>query len=299
MSKPPAAPSRPRVYIPLTLDRRTFVRGGGASVAAAALGRSASGQDIRDDDIPEDPVTHLADENFADVMDRPDQIPSPNSLQSLSPHEAETVDALTSRIMPGTPDDPGAHEAGVVTYIDALLAYNQGYAEFTYLQGPFAQTEASLASAAPATSGTPAATPGASPQASPVAGSEPKTIEVAATEYEYQPSSFTVRPGDTIRMTNNGTLQHDMAVEEWGDEAIIPLLDPGDSDEYTIPEDVETGTDGDLLLHGTGASRAGHGRHDVDRRRLRDPCSGWRHAGGNSRDTRRHPGHGRRKRARL
>ncbi len=161
-------PSRPRVYIPLTLDRRTFVRGGGASVAAAAWGRSAAGQATRTD-VPEDPVTHLANEDFADVMDRPDQIPSPNSLQSLSPHEADTVDAITSRIMPGTTDDPGAHEAGVVTYIDALLAYNEGYAEFTYLQGPFAQTEASLASAAPGVSGTTAATPGASPQASPVA----------------------------------------------------------------------------------------------------------------------------------
>jgi hypothetical protein len=36
-------------------------------------------------------------------------------------HESETVDALVSRIMPGSADDPGAHEAGVVFYIDRSL----------------------------------------------------------------------------------------------------------------------------------------------------------------------------------
>lgn len=53
-------------------------------------------------------------------------------------HEAATVDAIVSRILPGTADDPGAHEAGVVNYIDQSLGgTNLGYTLKTYTQGPF------------------------------------------------------------------------------------------------------------------------------------------------------------------
>ena len=53
-------------------------------------------------------------------------------------HEAATVDALVSRILPGSADDPGAHEAGVVFYIDRSLGgTNLGYTLKTYTQGPF------------------------------------------------------------------------------------------------------------------------------------------------------------------
>jgi gluconate 2-dehydrogenase gamma chain len=52
--------------------------------------------------------------------------------------EAKLVDALASRILPGTADDPGAHELGVVFYIDRVLAGpNLGYDYKTYQQGPF------------------------------------------------------------------------------------------------------------------------------------------------------------------
>lgn len=37
-------------------------------------------------------------------------------------HEAATVEAMVSRIVPGTPDDPGAREAEVIVYIDRALA---------------------------------------------------------------------------------------------------------------------------------------------------------------------------------
>lgn len=65
--------------------------------------------------------------------------PDPNQLQVFTPDQAALVDALVSRIIPGTPNDPGAHEAGVVTYIDNMLAFNDGYNEATYLHGPWAQ----------------------------------------------------------------------------------------------------------------------------------------------------------------
>ena len=58
--------------------------------------------------------------------------------QFFNIHEAQTVDAIVSRIMPGNADDPGAHEAGVVFYIDrGLSGANLGYTLKTYTQGPF------------------------------------------------------------------------------------------------------------------------------------------------------------------
>ena len=56
------------------------------------------------------------------------------------PHEARTVEALTARIMPGSADDPGAREAGVVSYIDALLSTGDGWAQPFYGRPPFAAT---------------------------------------------------------------------------------------------------------------------------------------------------------------
>jgi gluconate 2-dehydrogenase gamma chain len=40
----------------------------------------------------------------------------------LNTHEADTVDAVAARIIPGSADDPGAREAGAVVYIDRALA---------------------------------------------------------------------------------------------------------------------------------------------------------------------------------
>ncbi|GGO26537.1 gluconate 2-dehydrogenase subunit 3 family protein [Deinococcus humi] len=68
----------------------------------------------------------------------PDQVPT--SFQVFTPHEAETVEAATARIFPGDQEDPGAREAGVVYYIDHMLAYQEGFNEPTFRQAPFAQT---------------------------------------------------------------------------------------------------------------------------------------------------------------
>jgi gluconate 2-dehydrogenase gamma chain len=43
-------------------------------------------------------------------------------LLFLNPAEAETIDALAGRILPGDEADPGAREAGAVHYVDQALA---------------------------------------------------------------------------------------------------------------------------------------------------------------------------------
>jgi gluconate 2-dehydrogenase gamma chain len=68
----------------------------------------------------------------------PQQSPDPSVLRVLTMREALALDALTARIMPGTLDDPGAREAGVVTYIDNMLAYREGVPEPFYREQPWA-----------------------------------------------------------------------------------------------------------------------------------------------------------------
>jgi gluconate 2-dehydrogenase gamma chain len=124
---------RPRV------SRRLFLKGSSVAVAsagAATLGtvavldnRSATAQDATP---PAAAPSHVEMPGMGT-----DQRPS----LFFDIHEAETVDALVSRILPGTADDPGAHEAGVVFYIDRVLGGpNLGYSLKTYTQGPFLVT---------------------------------------------------------------------------------------------------------------------------------------------------------------
>ena len=63
--------------------------------------------------------------------------PEGGTPRFLTAHEASLVDALTSRILPGTADDPGAHEAGAVVFIDNMLAEFEAFDEPTYFAGPF------------------------------------------------------------------------------------------------------------------------------------------------------------------
>ena len=61
-------------------------------------------------------------------------------LRFFNPHDALTVEAFTGRLLPGSADDPGAREAGVMYYIDNLLAREEGFVEPTYRQAPFAES---------------------------------------------------------------------------------------------------------------------------------------------------------------
>lgn len=107
------------------VTRRGFLRRSGLVAVTAAAGLSCTTDDDdarRQGRAPAAPDVHCAGHFFR-------------------PHEAQTVEALSARILPGNPDDPGAREAGVVNYIDCLLAANGGFAEPVYLQPPFPAPE--------------------------------------------------------------------------------------------------------------------------------------------------------------
>ena len=77
---------------------------------------------------------------YFEVPYTPTAPPPVQILRFFTPAEARTVEALTARIFPGSPDDPGAREAGVVRYIDNFLATDGGFPEPTYRTAPYAQT---------------------------------------------------------------------------------------------------------------------------------------------------------------
>jgi len=56
---------------------------------------------------------------------------------TLNPIERVTVEALADAIIPSDSSGPGAKEAGVVYFIDRMLAGNYGKGGNMYLQGPF------------------------------------------------------------------------------------------------------------------------------------------------------------------
>lgn len=124
------------------LSRRTFLKATGVAVtgavgaSVAGCGSPAPPHTLPGAVAPRVPMA----QQYPAVPYPPDGPPAPGLLQVFTPHEAQVVEALTARILPGTPDDPGAREAGVVYYIDNMLAYQDGLPEPVYRQPPFADT---------------------------------------------------------------------------------------------------------------------------------------------------------------
>lgn len=120
-----------------SISRRGFLKLAGASLGIAV---SATACDVitqeeeaaRQFDLP------LSNREQYPNVPGPADVPPPGILGFFTPEEALTVEALTATILPGTPDDPGAREAGVVFYIDGLLSYDRGFGTRTYYRPPFA-----------------------------------------------------------------------------------------------------------------------------------------------------------------
>lgn len=128
------------------ISRRAFFRRAGvlsaAGVATAAAGCEVAAPTafqvapLAQNVIPQSLPQAL---QYPEIPLAPLTAPEPGILRFFTMHEARTVEALTARLLPGTPDDPGAREAGVVNYIDHFLSYPEGFGEAIYRRPPFAQ----------------------------------------------------------------------------------------------------------------------------------------------------------------
>ncbi len=125
------------------MSRRGFLKATGLLAASAGVEAVATACQPIATPAPAEPAFAPplgAAEKYPDVPSAPSTPPDPKVLQYLTVDEARAIEAFTARIIPGTPQDPGAREAGVVTFIDNMLATNQGDVEPTYSSGPFAHT---------------------------------------------------------------------------------------------------------------------------------------------------------------
>jgi len=126
------------------ISRRLFLKGSGAAAASTAAAVTAAGatsiglaQHAFAQDATPTAMTGMGGAVSGQGETPLDADPS-TAVLFFTVDEAKLVDALASRILPGTADDPGAHEAGVVFYIDRVLSGpNLGWDYKTYQQGPF------------------------------------------------------------------------------------------------------------------------------------------------------------------
>jgi gluconate 2-dehydrogenase gamma chain len=120
------------------ISRRAFLKGTAAAVTATAAATACQNVPQTETAAVETPLPTLV--QYPEIQYPPSVAPSSERLRFFSPQEARTVEALTARILPGTPDDPGAREAGVVIYIDYLLSLEEGFGERTYREPPYVRT---------------------------------------------------------------------------------------------------------------------------------------------------------------
>jgi gluconate 2-dehydrogenase gamma chain len=126
------------------LNRRTFMQGTGAVVAASSL--TAAGAALH---------PTLAQDATPSAAGSPETMPSPMAGMSgmegqvdpladgfthFSPPDAAVIEAAAARIIPTDDNGPGATEAGVVYFIDRQLAKERrGYTGPIYERGPWVE----------------------------------------------------------------------------------------------------------------------------------------------------------------
>lgn len=116
------------------VSRRGLFQRSGVVAVSVGVGAANSTLAQTDDGTPIPTA-----EQYPNVPSAPETPPDPGQLEAFTDEEAGVVDALTARILPGSAEDPGAREAGVVTFIDHKLAAEGGFAEKVYRRGPWAR----------------------------------------------------------------------------------------------------------------------------------------------------------------
>ena len=121
--------------------RRLLVAAGGAAAAAGLVTLPGCGE--TDDSAAIESAVADANVDAPQLRSYP-YIPSQAPLNCallgfFTTGEALAVEAFTARLIPGTPDDPGAREACVTAYIDRKLAEHATFATTTYARPPFAK----------------------------------------------------------------------------------------------------------------------------------------------------------------
>ena len=118
---------------PLIFSRRRFLQATGA-VALVGLGSTLTSCG----DDPDPAPAPTGGDSYPAVPPTPHSPYRDDELHFLTVAEATAIEAIAARIVPGSPDDPGAVECQVIRYIDHKMATAPGgFAQGIYRSGPF------------------------------------------------------------------------------------------------------------------------------------------------------------------
>lgn len=122
------------VELPRRVTRRTFLA---TAASAVGLAVAVNCTPVSTEPTPAPTPVMGSEEKFLHVPPAP-RTP-PTTFRYFNVDQVRTLDAFISRLMPGTPENPGAREAGVALFIDNVLTTTPGFIEPTYISGPFAK----------------------------------------------------------------------------------------------------------------------------------------------------------------
>jgi plastocyanin/mono/diheme cytochrome c family protein len=158
----------------------------------------------------------------------------------------------TTKVMPAFGQDLNVEELNDIVYLimhgDWNYVYNtvvtetgKTVAEATCEEDPSADVCSDLENAPPAypTAPAPAGSGGSDEQAATPEASADGGLTIEARDIAFSTDQLTVKPGDTITMTNAGSLEHDFTVDDLGIHEVTP--GNGDTVTITIPEDAKPG----------------------------------------------------------
>lgn len=160
----------------------------------------------------------------------------------------------TNKAMPAFGQDLNVEELNEIVYLvmngDWNYVYNtivtetgQSVAEATCEEDPRAEICSDIENAPPVYPTAPApagAGGGGSEQpATPAAGGGDAAVTIDAQDIAFSTTELSVKPGDTIQMTNAGALPHDFTVDELGINAVVSSS--GETATITIPQDAAPG----------------------------------------------------------
>jgi gluconate 2-dehydrogenase gamma chain len=229
------------------LTRRSLLTRAGAAAAAIGVGGIA-GACASDAGSGVGPASIAPDTDASGMPFMPGmQVPMAGVLGFFTKDEARAVDALASRFLPGSAEDPGARELGVVTFIDHKLASFHSFATPTYFKPPFAV----------GTSGH----PGPQPNAGATIGVNDEELPRYGFQSNLTPQQAYRKGLAALQAYTNGT--HGKAFADLGEplqDTIIGLLEIGKIDTFDSPtaegffsmlqEDVNEGAFADPMYGG-------------------------------------------------
>jgi gluconate 2-dehydrogenase gamma chain len=119
------------------MNRREFIKIGAAAAIGAGVASAIEIPLLESNYNPR--IADLEKQN----ANKQGQITNQTAFLTLNPNERVLVEALAEAIIPSDSTGPGAKEAGVVYFIDHMLAGNYGKGGNMFLQGPFIHPQSS------------------------------------------------------------------------------------------------------------------------------------------------------------